>query len=142
MTIPVLTKDSSLTHVVCKMKSFARFVAESPVETEVVIPIAVYLHRTADTTLNTSQILGDYQLGRLHTHRVLVPIANLIPTQLTVSQLKVMSMTNFERLASVLKTPLVLPSVDGLFFLIDGHHRVCSEVVNAKRLVWAEVIDA
>lgn len=123
------------------MLSFRRFVIESPVETEVVVPIAVYLRRPADTTLNTSQILADFQAGRLKTHRALVPIANLIPTQLTVSQLKVMSMTNFERLASVLKPTLVLPSVDGLFFLIDGHHRICSEIMNAQKTVLAQVID-
>ena len=123
------------------MLSFAQFVIESPVETEVVVPIAVYLRRPADITLNTSQILTDYQTGRLKTHEAVVAIANLIPTQLTVSQLKIMSMTNFERLASVLKPTLVLPTADGLFFLIDGHHRVCSHIVNAQKTVVAKVID-
>ena len=123
------------------MLRFSQFVIESPVETEVVVPIAIYLRRPADITLNTSQILTDFQAGRLKTHGAWVPVADLIPTQPTVSQLKVMSMVNFERLASVLKAPLVLPTADHLFFLIDGHHRICSEIVNAQKTVFVKVID-
>jgi len=112
-----------------EMKSFGAYLMmESPHETETPVPVSKYLPNTPNVSLQPliPDVLTAIKTGMLRPSLNTVSLPLLIPTQRTVSLPKV---ERYLHINLAGEKPAIALNDKGKYFLLDGHHRVCGEIL-------------
>ena len=117
------------------MKTFQLFL-EHPNETVDAVPVTRYLAQAPQIQYQRliPQILEDIKQNRILLVPDVVQLTRLIPTQYNVSRPKVERYLHIN-LSS--EKPAVVMPVGPEYIIVDGHHRLCGEVL--KGIVFSTV---
>lgn len=121
------------------MKRFHEFCLESPNETDTPVSVNTFLPQTAQLNWQVESIRQSVRAGVIGTSLASVPIAKCVPTQKTVSMPKVIRYMH-ANLADE-RPPLVMLH-NGLYVIIDGHHRVCACAIDRQTSVEVQLVDS